>query len=70
MLSATLPLPGEAAPLSDAEEIRARLERRLDLVVDAGPCGIEPTTVIDLTASAARAAHGQGLARTFAVEPV
>jgi tRNA threonylcarbamoyl adenosine modification protein (Sua5/YciO/YrdC/YwlC family) len=49
MLSATLVLPGSAAPLSDAPEIRAALERELDLIVDCGACGTEPTTVIDLT---------------------
>lgn len=52
MLSATLHLPQDALPLSDALEIRARLEHELDLVVDGGPCGIEPTTVIDLTTDA------------------
>jgi tRNA threonylcarbamoyl adenosine modification protein (Sua5/YciO/YrdC/YwlC family) len=50
MLSATLSLPGDAAPLSDGAEIRARLEHELDLVIDSGSCGIEPTTVVDLTA--------------------
>lgn len=49
MLSATLLLPGAEAPLSDAQEIRAALEHQLDLVIDSGPCGIEPSTVIDLT---------------------
>jgi len=49
MLSATLQLPQDATPLSDPQQIRARLEHELDLVVDAGSCGVEPTTVIDLT---------------------
>ncbi|MGE5640732.1 MAG: L-threonylcarbamoyladenylate synthase [Clostridia bacterium] len=49
ILSATLSLPGDTAPLSDPQEIRARLERELDLVIDAGPCGAQPSTVIDLT---------------------
>lgn len=49
LLSATLSLPGDPAPLSDAQEIRARLEHSLELIVDGGPCGTEPTTVIDLT---------------------
>lgn len=49
MLSSTLILPGESQPLGDAAGIRAALEHQLDLVVDGGPCGIEPTTVIDLT---------------------
>ena len=49
MLSSTLILPGSLAPLSDAAEIRAALEHALDLVVDCGSCGVEPTTVVDLT---------------------
>jgi len=49
MLSATLHLPRDAEPLSDAQEIRARLEHDLDLVIDAGSCGIEPTSVVDLS---------------------
>src|SRR5688572_32185580 len=38
MLSTTLTLPGEPAALADAQEIRARLERQLDVIVDGGPC--------------------------------
>lgn len=49
MLSATLVLPGHPTPLSDAQAIREALEHQLDLVVDGGSCGIEPSTVIDLT---------------------
>ena len=50
LLSSTLILPGDAAPLDDAQEIRARLEHSVDLILDGGSCGIVPTTVIDLTA--------------------
>jgi len=49
MLSATLQLPGDAAPLADARAIRSRLEHELDLVVDGGACGTVPSTVVDLT---------------------
>ena len=49
MLSATLHLPQDPTPLSDPQEIRARLEHDVDLVVDAGSCGVDPTTVVDLT---------------------
>jgi tRNA threonylcarbamoyl adenosine modification protein (Sua5/YciO/YrdC/YwlC family) len=49
VLSSTLLLPGEPVPLSDAGDIRGRLEHSLDLVIDAGSCGVEPSTVIDLT---------------------
>ncbi|SOZ37597.1 L-threonylcarbamoyladenylate synthase [Cupriavidus neocaledonicus] len=49
LLSATLQLPGDEAPLNDPAQIRARLEKQLDLVVDGGPAPAQPTTVIDLT---------------------
>ena len=49
LLTSTLFLPGDEAPLADADEIRERLEKQLDLVIDAGNCGIEMTTVINLT---------------------
>jgi tRNA threonylcarbamoyl adenosine modification protein (Sua5/YciO/YrdC/YwlC family) len=52
MLSATLLLPDTEVALSDAPQIRAALEHRLDLVIDSGPCGTEPSTVIDLTGEA------------------
>ncbi|MCE7913246.1 MAG: threonylcarbamoyl-AMP synthase [Nitrosomonas sp. PRO4] len=49
LLSSTLLLPGDEYPLNDAEAIRERLEHQVELVMDAGSCGIEMTTVIDLT---------------------
>ena len=49
LLSSTLILPGSAEPLNDAAEIRSRLERRVDLILDSGSCGVVPTTVVDLT---------------------
>jgi len=49
LLSSTLLLPGEEAPLTDAWEIRERLEKEVDLVIEAGICRPEATTVIDLT---------------------
>lgn len=48
LMSVTLILPGEATPLTDPEGIRERLERDVELVIDGGICGSEPTTVIDL----------------------
>jgi tRNA threonylcarbamoyl adenosine modification protein (Sua5/YciO/YrdC/YwlC family) len=71
MLSATLILPGDAAPLSDPAEIRARLERQLELVIDAGSCGTEPSTIIDLSGQAPRVLReGKGSLAPFAVERV
>ena len=71
MLSATLSLPGGAAPLSDPEEIRERLERHIDLVIDAGSCGVEASTVIDLTGDSPVVLRtGKGALTPFTVEPV
>jgi len=59
--SSTLILPGETLPMSDPQEIRERLERQLDLVIDAGPCGMEPTTVVVLEDGVAEVARlGRG----------
>ena len=49
LLSSSLILPGDTQPPSDMDVIRARLEHEIDLVIDAGPCGVVPSTVIDLT---------------------
>ncbi|MDO5652967.1 MAG: L-threonylcarbamoyladenylate synthase [Brachymonas sp.] len=49
LLSTTLILPGEDAPLYEADEIETALGRQLAAIVDAGPCAHMPTTVVDLT---------------------
>ena len=49
LLSSTLMLPGDEDPLSDAEVIRTRIAHEVDLILNGGACGIEPTTVIDLS---------------------
>ena len=49
LLTSTLLLPGEELPLTDPDEIRERMEKLVDLVIEAGPCGAEATTVIDLS---------------------
>lgn len=49
LLSSSLILPGDAQPLTDTDEIRSRLEHVVDLVIDAGVCGVVPSTVVDLT---------------------
>jgi tRNA threonylcarbamoyl adenosine modification protein (Sua5/YciO/YrdC/YwlC family) len=51
LMSSTLMLPGDALPLTNGQEIRARLEHEIDAVLDGGNCGVEPTTVIDLAVS-------------------
>lgn len=49
LLSSTLLLASDELPLNDGDEIRARLDGHIEMVLDAGPCGIEPSTVVDLT---------------------
>lgn len=49
IMSATLMLPGDEEPLFDAWEIRERLEHHIDLVIEGGYCGLEPTTVVDIS---------------------
>ncbi len=49
IMSSTLLLPGDDLPLNDVHEIESRIGNRIDLIVDGGPAGIEPTTVIDLS---------------------
>lgn len=49
LLSCTLMLPEDGEPLTDPYEIRYRLEHAVDLVIDGGWCGTDPTTVIDMT---------------------
>ncbi|GAA3776603.1 L-threonylcarbamoyladenylate synthase [Micromonospora maritima] len=49
LLSSTLLLPGEEEPMTQGWEIKERLDHLVDAVVDAGDCGLEPTTVVDLS---------------------
>ena len=51
LLTTTLQLPGDEFPLTEGWEIQDRLEDQLELILDAGHCGTEPTTIIDLTGS-------------------
>ncbi len=49
ILSTTLILPGDEIPLTDPYEMRERLDHHVDLIIDGGFCGMEPTTVVDMT---------------------
>ena len=51
LLTTTLSLPGDENPLTEGWEIQDRLDTELGYILDAGHCGIEPTTIIDLTSS-------------------
>jgi tRNA threonylcarbamoyl adenosine modification protein (Sua5/YciO/YrdC/YwlC family) len=61
MLTTTLILPGDAFPINDAAEIEERIGAQLDLILDGGPSGAVPTTVVDLTGNEPRIARqGRG----------
>jgi len=47
IMSTSLILPGEDQ-LIDPYEMRMQLGKLVDLIIDGGPCGLEPTTMIDL----------------------
>ena len=49
IMSSTLLLPGDDLPLTDPYDIEERIGHVIDLIIDAGPTGIEPTSVIDLS---------------------
>jgi tRNA threonylcarbamoyl adenosine modification protein (Sua5/YciO/YrdC/YwlC family) len=49
LMSSTLLLAADELPLTAGREIEARLGREIDAVLDGGDCGIEPTTVVDLS---------------------
>jgi len=49
IMSSTLMLPGDQLPLTNAAEIEERIGNQIELIVDGGPAGIEPTSVIDLS---------------------
>jgi len=73
LLSTTLMLPGQTVPMNDGAEIRERLEHEVDLVLDGGACGVEPSTVIDLTSAApklVRAGRGELAPFGLAIETV
>ena len=69
LLTCTLQLPGDEAPLTEGWEIQDRLDGQVDWILDAGYCGTEPTTVIDLTGSAPQLVRaGRGPLTPFALE--
>ena len=65
MLSCTLMLPEETEPQTDPYEIRNLLEHAVDLIIDGGWCGTEPTTVIDMTDGTELIRQGAGDTSVF-----
>lgn len=49
LMSSTLIMPDEELPLNDADDIVERLDKLIDLIIDGGPCPVEPTTVLSFT---------------------
>lgn len=47
VLTSTLILPGEDAPMTDGWTVKEELDHQVDIVIDSGECGTEPTTVVD-----------------------
>ncbi len=70
ILSSTLILPGDEVPLNDPDEIRGRMDGVVDVILDSGPCGIEMTTVVDLTQDyPVILRQGKGSLAPFGLEP-
>ena len=66
IMSSTLSLPGDELPLTDPIEIEKRIGHEVDLIIDAGPTGIEPTTVLDLSSGSVEVLReGRGDASQF-----
>ena len=69
LLTTTLQLPGDEAPLTEGWEIQDRLDDQIDLILDAGYCGTEPTTVIDLSSGTPELVRaGRGPLAPFGLE--
>ncbi len=49
IMSSTLSLPGDDLPLTDAVEIEERIGNQIELIIDGGPTGVEPTSVVDFS---------------------
>lgn len=49
IMSSTLSLPGDHVPLTQAEDVEERIGHQVDAIVDCGPTGIEPSSVLDLS---------------------
>lgn len=67
LMSSTLILPDHELPLADPDDIEEALAGRIDLLIDSGNCGLDPTTVVDFTGSYPRVLReGRGDASAFA----
>ncbi|MBR7742346.1 threonylcarbamoyl-AMP synthase [Phycicoccus sp. BSK3Z-2] len=62
LLSSTLILPGESEPMTDGWAVKEALDHVVDVVIDSGECGTEPTTVVDFTTDPAGEVAREGAA--------
>lgn len=70
-MSVTAQKPDDDLPLSEAFDVRAAFDRQVDMIVDGGATGIEPTTIVDLTAAAPQIVRmGKGSAEAIGLAPV
>lgn len=66
LMNVTLQLPDQDYAMTDIAEIEDRLSGRVDLIIDGGPCGVEPTTMVDLTSGVPEVLReGKGDIRDF-----
>jgi tRNA threonylcarbamoyl adenosine modification protein (Sua5/YciO/YrdC/YwlC family) len=49
LMSSTLLLPGDSVPLTEPEEVMARVGKLVDAIIDGGACGMEPTSIVDFS---------------------
>lgn len=69
ILSSTLILPGQEEPLCDADDIVTLLDKQIDLVISAGPCGTGMTTVLNLASGGIELLRpGQGSLEPFGLD--
>lgn len=70
LMTVTAQVPDEEMPLSEALDVREAFDKQLDLIVDAGATGVEPTTVVDLTGEVpAILRQGKGTAEALGLAP-
>lgn len=66
LMSTTLQMPGDATPMTDGRDIEERIGHAVDLILDAGNCGVEPSTIVDLSGDVPRLLRaGKGDPRPF-----
>ncbi|GAB49753.1 L-threonylcarbamoyladenylate synthase [Mobilicoccus pelagius] len=69
LLTTTLILSGEDTPMTEGWIVKDELDHLVDIVLDTGECGAEPTTVVDLSTGTAEVLrHGAGDASPFEID--